>query len=387
MENSSTNSFGEINLKQLLRKIWNRKFLFLFSLAFFLGLAYLFVKMATPVYKVTSSLLIDPSGKNRNLGESEYVQGGVGMIDLEKNLFNEVGILKSYGLVEEALKDLDYEVAYFTGPWYHSTEIYGHFPFEITLLDSTAQIYDFPFEVVLQDDDKYLLHFKAKKFEVFNPITNTTRKLDRAMEFSKIYKFGEEVRHEYFNFVINKPDYDVDLNEFDGKELTFQIHSLKSLTNQYLKKLDVGQIDIQASILKLETKGTVPEKEIKFLQKLSEKYINRSLEERNQIATEKENFIKAQLKEIKDSLAIAERSLANFKQGANAVNLERTAVNALDRLQVLETEKGQTELNLDYYFSLLKYIGEGSSVNKIMAPSVVGINDPLLNENLLELKK
>ena len=387
MKNSSTNSFGEINLKQLLRNIWNRKFLFLFSLTFFLGLAYLFTKLATPIYKISSSLLIDSSGKNRNLGESEYVQGGVGMIDMEKNLYNEMGILKSYGLIEEALKELNYDVSYHTGPWYNTRENYGYFPFEITLLDSTAQVYDVPFKVVLEGDDKFSLYFKSKKFEVYNPVTNTTRKVEREMEFSKIYKFGEEVQHEYFNFILDRPDYDVDRGAFEGKELSFQIHSINSLTNQYLEKLDVGQIDIQASILKLSTKGAVPEKEIRFLRKLSEKYINQCLDNRNEIASNKEKFIKAQLKGIKDSLSIAERSLASFKQGANAVNLERTAVNALDRLQVLETEKGQTELNLDYYFSLLKYIGEGSSVNKIMAPSVVGINDPLLNENLLELKK
>ena len=108
------NFFTEITLNSFFRKVLRNKYLFLASLLACLGIAYLYIKSAMPLYKATTTFLIDASGKSRSLGESQYMEGGVGLIETEKNIFNEIGILKSYGLVRDALADLDFGVSYYS---------------------------------------------------------------------------------------------------------------------------------------------------------------------------------------------------------------------------------------------------------------------------------
>ncbi|MCB0597186.1 MAG: AAA family ATPase, partial [Phaeodactylibacter sp.] len=351
------------------------------------GIAYLYAKIVPPLYAVKTTLLIDSSGNSRKLGDSKYVEGGVGLIDMEKNLSNEMGILKSYSLLEKTVKDLDFQVAYYIGKWYKEREAYGYFPFEVDLIDTSAQLYGARFYVEILSDQRFRLSVAAKEFEVSNPATGTNRLVERDFEFSDVFFFGKEVVHDYFHFIVKKPDYKVVLADFEDQELSFQIRSIPTLAKVYSNKLEVTQVDINASILKLTSQGQVPKKEIDFLTKLSEHYIQSKLDERDEIALNKESFIREQLASVTDSLAKAELRLEAFRSRAQAVNLTQTATNALNQVQGLQSTKAQLELKVKYYNSLLQYLSDTSSIDKIIAPSVAGIDDPLLNDNLLELKR
>lgn len=378
----------EVNLKRLINKILDKKWLFLASILICTAVAYVFLKLATPIYQVEASILIDPQGQSRNLGgESQYVEGGVDLIETEKNIFNEIGILKSYNLVKETMSELNFEISYFATKDYRTREKYGYYPFEVELLDSMPQLYGGKFFVDLLDQNSFRLRVEAEGFEVSNPQTNTYHVIENNFTFSKVYNYGAEIKHDFFNFIINKPDYKVATEAFQGQELHFEVYSVDDLTSTYLGKLDVAQLDIQASILQMSSTGPVVEKEVQFLEKLSNNYIKSKLEERDQIAISKESFIRNQLLSVSDSLEIAEKKLEVFRRNSQSVNLSLTAANTLDQVQTVQDDKAQNELNIKYYNSLLNYLEEGDGINKIVAPSVVGINDPFLNENLLELKR
>lgn len=380
-------NFTEINLKHFLQKIYKRKFLFLFSLGLCLGLAYAFLKIATPIYQVQSTLLIDTDDLSQMQESNKYLEGGIHMAEKEKNIFNEIGILKSYKLIEQTLQELDVKLAYFSGKWPVLREQSGAFPFKVILENSLAQLPNTKFKVEPITGERFRLTVKAKKPSVYKPDMQGWLEIDQPLEHSGIYKFGEEITHEYFNFRLEKEEESTLLANFQDQELFFESRRVEDLAKAYLSSIEVSQVDLQSSIIQIQTKGTVAEKEIEFINRLTRNYIQNKLNKRIDIVSGKESFIKDQLAAITDSLSRAERSLEVFKQGANAVDLQKTAAISLDKLQALESEKGQIELNIDYYFSLLKYLGEGSNFDKIMAPSVVGINDPLLNENLVELKR
>ena len=132
----------EVNLKILVRRIFKNKLLFAVSIFLCLAGAYAYLKTTTPTYLVQTSLLIDSNGKSRLLGSSsKYVDGGVGLIGMEKNLYNEMGIIKSFSLVNATLKELDFGVSYFAGNWYKKQEYYGYFPFEIKTSEDRPQLY------------------------------------------------------------------------------------------------------------------------------------------------------------------------------------------------------------------------------------------------------
>ena len=77
------------------------------------------------------------------------------------------------------------------------------------------------------------------------------------------------------------------------------MNSLSGLTNSFIGKLAVQQTDIQASILTVQTEGTIVSKEKKFLKKLNQNFIKNKFIERSAIASSKEGFIQKQLDSIR----------------------------------------------------------------------------------------
>lgn len=390
MNDSQTKSKSaglEVDLKSLLGKLSRYKFLFLVSTIICLALAFFYIKMATPAYEVGASLLIDPSGKSRLLGESRYVDGGVGIVEPEKNIFNEIGIIKSFGLIRQTVEELKFDVSYYVKTDYKEQEHYGSFPFEVVIDTTNYQIFDVPFFVELLSEEEYRLYTEAKNFEVTNIAAGSSFKVKDEFAVSKVYKFGEAVENDYFHFTLNRSEDKVVFKQFGEEELFFMVHDLDNVTNAYLENLEVNQLDIQSSILDIRIVGPVVEKEIDFLDRLSLNYIQAQLHERDQIALKKEAFIQEQLASISDSLAKAEQNLEAFRRNSQSVDLSQTASIALNQVQTLQSRQSQIKTNLKYFESQLKNLGDSSSAEMIIAPSVVGINDPILNENLLELKR
>lgn len=385
--NTRINAHQEVNLKLIFQKIVEKKWWFILSIFLSIVMAIIYIKLATPIYEASTSILIDSSGSNRVLGDSKYVEGGVSLIEVEKNLYNEIGIIKSFSLINQTVEELGFDVSYYANNWPKKRECYGYFPFEVTLIDAKPQLYGTPFIVTILSNEKYKVSIQGNDFMVSNPATGSTRSVTRDFSFSKEFVFGEEVGHDYFNFIIKKPDYIVNAVDFKGDELSFAVHNLDGVANGYVAKLAVDNIDLQASIFKIASSGPVVDKEIDFLQKLTENYVQNELISRSKIATTKESFIRNQLEIAADSLTKFELKLEMFKKDKSALNLSATATNALSRTSSLQVEKAKMELDIKYYNSLIQDIEDNRISEDFIIPTAVGIDDPLINANILELKK
>ncbi len=377
----------EVDLLVLARRIWEKKFLFLMGLAVGLALSCLYIEVATPVYEASTSLFFDLSGKNRELGENFSLMGEeIPVMQKKKNLYNEMGTLRSFRLLEETIEGLNFDVSYHSKNWQGETEHYGFFPFRVELADSLPQMFDTPFYVEILSENQYRLSVKGRNFTISNPATNTTHLVTRKFSFSETFSFGEPVVADYFHFTIHKPEQERPPEDFQGRQLLFRIHSTEGLAERYQEKLEVEEV-IGASMLRLITKGEVVEKEIAFLNELSSRYIENKLEEREELAQRREDFIRGQLSNIADSLAVAEQRVENFKKDRKAVDLAQKIIRILNKIITLESSRAQFEWQIKYYNSLLKYLSDSSKVDKVIAPAAMGIEDPLLNQSLLELQK
>jgi len=386
-EDNNINNNQETNLKYLFGKIYENKGLYVFSILFFLAIAFVYIKLATPIYQVSTSILIDPSGSNRVLGDSKFIEGGVSLIEMEKNLYNEIGIIQSFNLVEQAVDDLDLDVTYHSETKIKSKEHYGYFPFEVSIVETEAQLYDVPFIVKILTDTTYRLSIEADKFNVSNPTNNSIREVERNLNFSKEFSFDETVTNEYFNFRINKPDYAINNEDFKEAELSFIVHSQDAVTQEYLNKIIVDNIDLQASIFKITTEGEVINKEVEFLNKHTENYIQNKLKSRNNIATTKELFIRDQLKIITDSLIRFESNLETFKKNEGAVNLGESAINALESTRNLQGTRAKINLDIEYYKSLIRDIEANRNSNNFVIPTSMGSDNSLINQNITALNE
>lgn len=350
--------------------------------------AFLYAKMAEPIYQANTSLLIIENEQARNMGESAFLEGGVRLIDGQTNLKNEIGILSSFNLVKEAVEKLDFEVSYHSSKWMglYKREHYQFFPFEIELVDSSYQIAGVPFEITLLPQGGYALNIEVKDFTLYVPATQENRQIERGFEFSRTFAFGEEVKHEFFHFRLNLSEDPAMIRAFDEKKLSFICHPINSVADGYKGKLQISPIDIEASILEILTEGAVVEKEIDFLEALNETYINTKLQEKSDLASSTLTFIEDQVASVRDSLQAAERRLENFRRRNQAIDLNFTAQNALSQLSQLESDRSILGIKEQYYESLLQNLEGSSSIEQIVAPSGAGISDPVINEMVLELK-
>jgi len=383
----SISTHQEVNLKQFFRQVYKNKLFFIASICSFLVLALLYISIATPIYEVSTSILIDSSGSNRVLGESEYVDGGVSLIEMEKNLYNEIGIIKSFSLINQTVDDLDLDISYHSESLLNEKEHYSYFPFRVELIKEAVQLFNSPFEIRIMAGGRYALYVEADDFMVSNPSNGSRREVERDFEFSGIFEFGEQVEHEYFTFILHKPGYDVNIEDFGGDDLSFIVRDIDEVTKSYMSKIDVNNIDLQASIFKIVSIGALVDREIDFLKKLTENYVQNNLTDRNKIASSKEDFIQNQLRIISDSLSKTEMDLESFKKDKKAVNLGVTAMNALDQTKDLKVEQAKIQLDIKYYNSLIQDVKRNQNSDDFVIPSGSGIDDPSLNMNIMELQR
>ena len=371
----------EINLEDFIRKSKRYWWLYLASVAICLLFSIIYLQRTPPVFKAATTVLLDEQSKGRQLGRSQFFDG-VGLIGTEKNIFNEIRILKSSEIIKETLQELDYRISYYTKKGL-KRRVQEKAPYTVEIIDHRDQLINTPIEIEFLSSKKFRLTTEANEFKLIRFDKEQVTEFDEKISVSEEHFFGDTLSYPYLNIVISNQSIDTT----SRAKHFFTMRSLSDLQGQYRKKLEIEQVDLQSSILELSIEGENQMRLEQFLAQLAEKYLKSKVQDRNEIASRKEVFLSSQLLAISDSLNRAEYNIARFRKNSNAFNLAATGSHALESIQNLESEKSRLDLSLKYYRSLLDYIDDTSSIDKIIAPSVVGIDDPLLNQNLMELKR
>ncbi|WP_083925254.1 GumC family protein [Flexithrix dorotheae] len=375
----------QIDIKSFLYKILRKWYYFAILIPIFIGLGFLYLKVATPIYKVTSTIMIDDeSGSTLS---TQDIFGDMGVFNSKKNIENEIAILKSYKIVNNAVKTLDFTISYFEKNTFRLAEKYKTVPFKVNYDSSHSQIFEKLFYINFIADNIYVISLKEDDFFVTKVQEGEKSKafVDH-FSFEDTVHVGQDCSSEYFKFSVQHSDKFFEGFSKQGKKYAFKIRDLEKLTDSYRKQLLIQPYSDEASVIELKLEGPVVKKEIDFLNRLGEVYIDNQLEKKNQTAITTIDFIDSQILQITDSLQGAEEQLENFRKEKNVIDINFAAANAAENLQSLETEQAALKVKDQYYQFLLDYL-ENSDFNSIIAPASIGIEDPLLNASIIELKQ
>lgn len=375
-EESSQNSFDIRLFFHNALKYWYL-FVLSFVIAFFIGKAY--VRYTQPIYAVNSTVMIKDGGYYSSKPSGQLMEG-LGMFKMSYNIFNELEIMKSYALIYKAVKSLDFQVSYFVSGAIKTGEVYQSSPFTVEL-DSTFanQLKSVPIYIELLSDSTYhlkIMDLSSQKNFIF---WKTSPEVLR--EYNGV--FNRQLKTADFSITVKPSIFFEELKKEDG-HYYFVINDLYAVASRYASKLGVAQQSKYSSLIMLTVSGEIIEKEINFLNALTDTYIKFGLTEKNEITTNTVKFIDDQLHRINDSLKNSSNQLEQFSNKENFV-VEGSSDKVYDELDFLEKKKAEFQVQKKYYQYLLSYIEQNNDMKKVVSPSAVGISDMLLGQMVSEL--
>lgn len=342
----------------------------LYVTCIFLGLivVFLFHRYTVEEYQVQGSILIkqNSSPETRILDRSNIFSGTY-------NLENDILLLTSKNLAAAALSKLHLNVTYYASTNIKEVELYDQSPIRIMVNPDFPQLELGEITFTMLENDQFLLTREESGFFDF-----LNAKADGPIDdqiLNKIYQFGQNIESSYVHFSVQKLK-----NMAPGDKLSFVIHNPVTLVDDYSRAIAVRPINSYGTVLQVSMTTKVVEKGRDYVNSLMDAYIEYSLKEKNQMTENTLRFLDEQLQFVEDSLKTVERRILNFKVQNKLLDVNSEFGGVLSNIQGLEDQIQSIDFELQYYQSLQTYLEEkGKDYSDILAPSLVGINDGLLN--------
>ncbi len=361
-----------LDIKQLLYRVIANWYWYAITVFIALFVAYLINRYSQQVFSVNSSVIVRDDDQSKAYVGAEQLIQSLRLVKNTKSVQNEIGVLQSYSLARQAIDELDdFNVTYVAvgRRGIKEQKMYKLCPFKVVLDSGASNLINYPVYIYLIDSLRYQLE------------------IDDDMGIKRTMRFGEHFTHENFNFTVYLRSIEQYKLYSNIRKFYFTVNDPNTLALSYKSKVTVTLNDKKGSLLTLSSSGYVAAQEADYLNKLMEVYIRMGLEEKNQIAENTVRFIDEQLALMTDSLRRAEQRLQDFRTANKVLDISREGSMLFERIKTIQLEQGAIELK-GYYYSYLKdYLAQRGDLNTLIAPSVLGVDDPQLNVLLAEASK
>jgi len=382
MENLDLSKFEEqekpIDIKYYIIKYsryWPFYFLFI---CIGLVAVFLFHRYTVERFEVKGSVMIkrNASPEVRVLDRSNIFTGN-------ENLTNDILLFTSKNLAAEALKKVHFDVTYLAATNIKEIEMYKNSPVYIEVDWDYPQLEGRRLSLEILSEEEFIIGRQEKQLLEWWNFGNQPDYSDVDI-FNEVYRFGEEVKGAKAKFTVHLVN-----TSRVGDEVGFILHHPNSLVEQYAGNIQVRPLINYGTVLEVSTVTKVVEKGSDYVNALMDSFLEYDLREKNQISENTLRFIEEQLYIVEDSLNSVERRMQNFKVSNKLLDVNAEFGGVLNNIRALEENIQAIDFELSYYNSLRQYLErKGESYEEIVAPSVVGINDALLNgliQNLVTL--
>ncbi len=387
----------DLNYKKLVQRFLEFKRLYIALIIILLGITFFYNKTSKVLYKNNATILISEKERNAFSGTSDFMSG-MALFSGQNKIDNEIEVVKSFSIIKESIDRMDlktsifsYEKTFYSDllkntDFVRKTELYKESPIQVIVDPTHPQATYLHFYIEFIDDNTFKIYTKPQKDNVylFNYIDDNITGVVPYKIFNYNYKFGQEIKTEYFNFQILKTEY-FDKNLTKNNELYFYFNNTNYLTFEYKSYLSVEAISPTASIIDISLKGTNYYRVTDFINTLASVFLDRNLQKKNNAAASTVSFIDAQISEFKDSLTTAEANLKSFRTSHQVMDMSFQGQQVFSKLDRLESEKSILRNQLRYYSYLKDYFNKNSDISDLVAPSSMNVVDPILTGLVTEL--
>lgn len=350
---------GGLDFKRVLSRAIRFWYIVVLCLVVSILIAFYKTRYSQRVFPVTASIMIRETKAAGGAAELLFQNS---LIDPYRNYLNEPYIIRSYPLIEKVVQDLNFNASFYREGYFMTTEAYSYMPVSAYWCDPNGIV---PGEYIfmLTDENNYSLNVFHGTGETKNPIR---------------YAINDTIQYQTIKVCIKKiPGRSIE--PFIGVPFLLVIKNNKAIAESYIKRLNVEWAEEGAGIINLSLTGENTQKEIDFLNGLIVAYRSLDLQNKNEAADRTIDFIRYQLKDIKDSLRIIEYQLERFGNSSRIKDMSAEAQRLFEKAEGFELQKAELLMRQNYYEYLDTYLAKNEgSFDQIVLPSSVGLTDPVL---------
>jgi tyrosine-protein kinase Etk/Wzc len=365
---------------------------FTLSVLLFMGAAFFYNRYAIRIYNVSATMLIEDEKNNSGMMNFSGVgnanmTSGFGLFPSMKNLQNQTLILTSQNQVSKTINTLDFEVSYYKKEILGTREILSEAPFIIVPDKSKAQPVGITFYVTILSDSLVQISSEATAENIifYNYSSCASENGPANFSVSGKFKYGSVIEGPGYCFTV-LPVGEAAI-QADNETYLFKFRSYGSLQSEWKSRLTLAPMQKESSMVELSIQSDCPQKAAIFINKHMEVYLQHTLDKKNLFATNTINFIDTQLAMISDSLGATELSLQNFRKENNIVDLSYQGQQLFEQSKILENEKAAFRIKKDYLGYLGDYLNRNMDSGDLVAPSVMGIDDPVVNSLVIGINR
>ena len=337
-------------------------YLFVIGVAIAFGLASLKNRRWIPTYYSQGTMVIK---ENSGVGASNVaLMQGFGVDAGLKNVNNQMIMLGSYDLMGRVVDSLPFmQVEYITQGRFKTRNIYRQTPINIEPAHVDSRAYGLLFQVDFRNDGT--MH-----------ITSTDEKTPLDLDVH----YGEPVHCNLFEITV----WPTELMTNNGR-LFFRFRSRESLVEEFMSRLQLSFVREGSTVLALSLVSETPQRDCEFIDMLAKIYLLQNLEQKNEVAENSIRFINSQLENLQASLRVSEGAMTDFRQENKIVDVNSYAGQIMGYLNTYDQQAMELRLRETYFDYLINYIHTNIANDAVIAPSTMGVNEPMLASLVAQL--
>ncbi|MGO4709856.1 GumC family protein [Chryseobacterium sp. 2TAF14] len=348
----------EINFKELINP-YLKNWKYFVGMVFIMGLlAFFYIKTKVPIYKAQTTVFIKDAKKMSPGGDMSMLQGLGGLTGMGTNsIENEVGVFESKTIVEDALREHNFQTPIYARQTFKSIELYGATsPYIIHVVQEKKDV-DLPEKPI---------SIKTKGSEII--LSSDEWKKDIVTSFNKTTSLPFAV------IMISKNPVFKPSPKTKMDDIFFYYNTFESTVNGFQESLTVDLLDKDGTIITLTVDFENKEKAKDFLNSLVREYNIYAINDKNIESKRTKDFIDKRITIISKELGDVETQKEGYKSSNNIVDLPSEArIN----LQLKEQSKAAI-LDLGTQLELNKILQ--NTLNRKGTGDVLPLNIGLENE-------
>ncbi|MCH5168068.1 MAG: polysaccharide biosynthesis tyrosine autokinase [Prevotellaceae bacterium] len=331
-----------------------------------LGLAFIYLRYASPVYNSAMKVLVkDNKGNNRSMGGLMELES-MGIISNTQGFDNELELLNSTNVNGRVVEKLKLYVSYAIEGSIRKHELYKNNPVIVDMPQHQLSVLQAPIMLEMEKEGEGL----KIKGKVVLP------------ERKEPVIFEREVKK--LPGTINTPMGTIIFQhnpgiKWDGETLYAFVMPVDFAARFYMKKFTATATSKTTTVANIIFTDTQVERSLDYLNELIICYNEDANEDKNEVAVKTEEFIKERLDFIRNELDITEGELEQYKKSNDLVNLANNANVALASTTEYQKMQVEFETQLNLINALVNYVNNPANVMKVI-PANLGLDNVKLND-------